>query len=453
MSTRSRPSTVITAHAASAHAHHGRVHAQVGGGLAGGGRAERAVQGDLEEAVGQQGHQRGGDTGDAAQPAGDERVERARVGMCRAIAMYPGRTGPGSPRRPRNAAGMPVSPVTAYAVGITPAATVSGATPGQDERQHGGYAEPVAGQRPGHRARPGGGRLRGHDEHSWSLERVIGVQVRCDSTALSTAVWVWAISSRRPGPSCGDGVLDVRPAWGLVLVQAEAQPARDRQPGQGCGVGGERPGGVQGGPDPEHRREGPVRVDRDHRPWRPGTRLRTCARYPACSSRSATSRAALRARNRSHDLHRLRSGLVGYLLQQRVPQHRALGHVLADHDRAVSPQADRSRPASARPAARRPARSPAHAAAAAACRSGRRAPAGTGHRPPARCRSALHPADPGIRGLPSGRRAAHACRRPHWVRAADGARASTGTKAARLMAGHHAVRAPDTCLLAPGRPD
>ena len=38
----------------------------------------------------------------------------------------------------RNAAGMPVSPVVAYAVGMTPAATVSGATPARTKNSTAG---------------------------------------------------------------------------------------------------------------------------------------------------------------------------------------------------------------------------------------------------------------------------------------------------------------------------
>ncbi len=49
--------------------------------------------------------------------------------MLRAIATYPSANRAKMTAMTRNAAGMPVSPVVAYAVGITPAATVSGATP------------------------------------------------------------------------------------------------------------------------------------------------------------------------------------------------------------------------------------------------------------------------------------------------------------------------------------
>ena len=49
--------------------------------------------------------------------------------MCRVIATYPLANTARITAIATNAAGMPVSPVVAYAVGITPAATVSGATP------------------------------------------------------------------------------------------------------------------------------------------------------------------------------------------------------------------------------------------------------------------------------------------------------------------------------------
>ena len=49
--------------------------------------------------------------------------------MCRVMATYPVAHTARITATSRNAAGMPVSPVVAYAVGITPAATVSGATP------------------------------------------------------------------------------------------------------------------------------------------------------------------------------------------------------------------------------------------------------------------------------------------------------------------------------------
>src|SRR5712691_4309661 len=49
--------------------------------------------------------------------------------MCLVIATYPLAHTARITATATNAAGIPVSPVVAYAVGITPAATVSGATP------------------------------------------------------------------------------------------------------------------------------------------------------------------------------------------------------------------------------------------------------------------------------------------------------------------------------------
>ncbi len=49
--------------------------------------------------------------------------------MWRAIVTYPDAKMARMTAITTNAAGMPVNPVVAYAVGITPAATVSGATP------------------------------------------------------------------------------------------------------------------------------------------------------------------------------------------------------------------------------------------------------------------------------------------------------------------------------------
>src|SRR5579863_3751237 len=49
--------------------------------------------------------------------------------MCLAMAMYPVANKARVTAMTMNAAGMPVSPVVAYALGMTPAATVSGATP------------------------------------------------------------------------------------------------------------------------------------------------------------------------------------------------------------------------------------------------------------------------------------------------------------------------------------
>lgn len=48
--------------------------------------------------------------------------------MCRVMATYPAANSARTTATARNAAGIPVRPVVRYAVGMTPAATVSGAT-------------------------------------------------------------------------------------------------------------------------------------------------------------------------------------------------------------------------------------------------------------------------------------------------------------------------------------
>jgi len=55
------------------------VYTQVDGGLAGRVRPERAVEPDLQEGVGEQGHQCGRHPGNPAKTLGDEPVERARI--------------------------------------------------------------------------------------------------------------------------------------------------------------------------------------------------------------------------------------------------------------------------------------------------------------------------------------------------------------------------------------
>src|SRR5258708_2914419 len=58
--------------------------------------------------------------------------------MLRVIATYPVANRARMSAMTRNAAGMPVSPVVAYAVGIAPAATVSGATPARTKNSTAG---------------------------------------------------------------------------------------------------------------------------------------------------------------------------------------------------------------------------------------------------------------------------------------------------------------------------
>ena len=137
----------------------GRVYAQVGGGLAGGGRAEHPVQGDLQAAVGRQRDQRRGHADGAAEPLGDERVERSRVHDVPAHRHVPGGED-GQDHRDADERGRDGGQA-GHPVGGRDQARRDGQRghPGQDEGQHGGHAEPVLGQRAGHRAGLGRGRL------------------------------------------------------------------------------------------------------------------------------------------------------------------------------------------------------------------------------------------------------------------------------------------------------
>ena len=129
MSTRSRPSTVMIAHAPSAHAHHGACTVQVGGGVGWRrpGRARRTGRPAGRSRTAARPARR--PPRRAAQAAGDQRVKRSRVGDVAGHRHVPGENSAKITATTTNAAGMPVRPVVAYAVGMTPAATVSGATP------------------------------------------------------------------------------------------------------------------------------------------------------------------------------------------------------------------------------------------------------------------------------------------------------------------------------------
>src|ERR1044071_6099343 len=112
--------------------------------------------------------------------------------MCLLMAMYPVANRARVTAMTRNAAGMAVSPVVAYALGMTPAATVSGATPARMKAS-------TAGMPSRSRASARDIVLGGAGAACVGMIRLLvvgvrgaGVQVRCDSTALSTAVWVWA---------------------------------------------------------------------------------------------------------------------------------------------------------------------------------------------------------------------------------------------------------------------
>ena len=174
---------------------------------------------------------------------------------------------------------------------------------------------------------------------------------------------------------------------------------------------GDLPAVVQGRADPGIGANAQSGFTGTIRPGRPGTRLRTRVRYPACSSRSATSRAAVWLRNPSHVRTGSGLGSSAISFSSTCPAAAVRGTSLADHDRGVGPQADQAgqhqlgQQRAGQPGAQRTRRQQRPAA------SGHRAPAGTNHQPPARCRSAPHPADPGTRGRPGpqARRSCTAC--------------------------------------------
>ena len=223
-------------------------------------------------------------------------------------------------------------------------------------------------------------------------------------------IWVWVISCRRSGGRCATASAALRPARAWYWSRRKPSPHATASPVRAAACGVNSRAAVQGGTDPQHRRERPVRVHRHH----PAGPPRDPAAHPRQVPGLLQPQRHVPRRGAGQEPqprpHRQRAGLVGDLPQQHVPLHRCRG-ARPGRSRPRCRTAGRcSGPASARPAARRPARCPADAAAAAACPSGHRAPAGTGHPPPARCRSAPHPADPGTRGRPGARPAAHAWR-------------------------------------------
>ena len=130
------------------------VHVQVRGGLGLRGRAQRPVQAGLQERVGDQRDQRGGDPDGAAQAAGDEGVEGAGVGDVPAHRHVPGGEDRQDHRDDQERGGDAGQPGRRERGGDHPGGDGQRRDPGQDEEQHGRDAEPVAGQGPRYRAGP-----------------------------------------------------------------------------------------------------------------------------------------------------------------------------------------------------------------------------------------------------------------------------------------------------------
>src|SRR5512142_3331580 len=116
------------------------------------------------------------------------------------MATYPGQNNARTTATARKATGMPVSPVMAYAVGITPAATVIGAI---DAKMNASTASTPSLSRASARdtvlARAGAVCM--DMESLLHLLLLTGFQVRCDITAAWTVIWVWMISCRSSGGS------------------------------------------------------------------------------------------------------------------------------------------------------------------------------------------------------------------------------------------------------------
>src|SRR5487761_638957 len=118
--------------------------------------------------------------------------------------MYPAANTASTTAIARNAAGMPVSPVCAYADGISPAATVSGATAAKMNASTAGTPTRSRASARDTALGLGGAvcadMIRTPNELAGYRERVGGLRlVRCERTALETVIRVWVISVRRSG--------------------------------------------------------------------------------------------------------------------------------------------------------------------------------------------------------------------------------------------------------------
>src|SRR5205809_50910 len=155
--------------------------------------------------------------------------------MCRVIATYPAANNARMSAMTRNAAGMPVSPVVAYADGMTPAATVSGATPASTKNSTAGtpsrsrasardIALGLVGTCILGISTPPGGRGSGAVGQQGAVHGGLGLGDQLPQ-----------VQAEVPG-----GLLEAAAGRGRVLVQPVAQPAGHRQPGQ------DRLAGVEG---------------------------------------------------------------------------------------------------------------------------------------------------------------------------------------------------------------
>src|SRR5580704_1612193 len=100
---------------------------------------------------------------------------------------------------------MAVNPVVAYAVGITPAATVSGATPASTNDSTAGTPSRSAARARDTRPVLAAWRVEDIGQHSFTWGQpgpgAGRGQMRWASSAAPTAALVWVITSRRPASS------------------------------------------------------------------------------------------------------------------------------------------------------------------------------------------------------------------------------------------------------------
>src|SRR6266566_6060182 len=161
---------------------------------------------------------------------------------------------------------MPVSPVVAYAVGMTPAATVSGATPARTKNSTAGT--------PSRSRASARDTLPGLLAAAWVLD-IMALLFNKGRMGLGVSYAVREQGAVHGGLGLGDHLAQggiklarrlIEAAAGFrrqVQRQPRAQPAGSGQPGQGRALGIHRAGRVQLGLHPGDRRERAVGVRRN----------------------------------------------------------------------------------------------------------------------------------------------------------------------------------------------
>src|ERR1039458_3141096 len=186
--------------------------------------------------------------------------------MCRVMATYPLAQMARITAMTSNAAGMPVSPVVAYAVGMTPAATVSGATlartkdstAGTPSRSRASARDTLLGLRPA--------------VCVLDIMRLLGSRGSGVGSALhavgeqGTVYGGLGLGDQFPQDGIKLGCRLVETAVGVgreIKRQPVAQPAGSGEPAEGRVLGSHRPGCAQRGVHAGQRRECAVSVHRN----------------------------------------------------------------------------------------------------------------------------------------------------------------------------------------------